>query len=105
MMAHMPAPYEFFEHTADIGMTAYGATLEELFRNAASALYDALGKFQLSNHDAQRTLNLQADLAEDLLHDWLSELLYDLETHQVLYEQIDLIKVERTSLSARLRGG
>jgi SHS2 domain-containing protein len=101
----VPVPYEFFEHTADIGVTAYGTTLSELFHNAVSAMYNALGKFELSSHDVQRTLNVQADSAEDLLHDWLAELLYELETHHVLYEQIDLTKVDRTSLSARLCGG
>ena len=28
----MTARYEFFEHTADIGVRVFGATLEELFR-------------------------------------------------------------------------
>jgi protein archease len=101
----MAVPYEFFEHTADIGVTVYGTTLRELFQNAALALYEALGKFELSSHDAQRTLNLQTASAEDLLHDWLTELLYELETHHVLYEKIDLTKVEGMSLSATLRGG
>ncbi len=98
-------PYEFFEHTADIGVTVYGTTLSELFLNAASAMYSALGKFELSSNEAQRTLNLETNSAEDLLHDWLTELLYELETHHVLYEQIDLTKVDRTSLSAGLCGG
>ena len=104
-MVLMVPSYEFFDHTADIGVTVYGATLNELFQNAALALYEALGKFELSTHDAERTLNLQADSAEDLLHDWLAELLYDLETQHVFYERIDLTAVERNSLSAALRGG
>lgn len=31
----MPQPYEFFDHTADIGARVFGRTLEELFTNAA----------------------------------------------------------------------
>jgi len=34
--------YEFIEHTADLGLKAYGASIEELFVNAAEGLFDAL---------------------------------------------------------------
>jgi SHS2 domain-containing protein len=101
----MPAPYEFFEHTADIGVTVHGTTLAELFGHAAAALYEALGTFELAGPRTERVLALRADSAEDLLHDWLAELLYDLETRRVLYDQIDPIEATPASLSATLRGG
>ncbi len=101
----MAAPYDFFEHTADIGVTVHGATLGELFRHAAAALYEVLGTFELAGPRTERGLALQADSAEDLLHDWLAELLYDLETRHVLYDQIGQIEVTPTSLSTTLRGG
>jgi SHS2 domain-containing protein len=103
--ARMPAPYEFFEHTADIGVTVHGATPGELFRHAAAALYEALGAFELAGPRTERRLALRADSAEDLLHDWLAELLYDLETRHVVYDQIDAVEVTPDSLSATLRGG
>ena len=31
-------PYEVFEHTADIGLQAYGSTLSELFIHAAQGM-------------------------------------------------------------------
>ncbi|GER91602.1 hypothetical protein KDW_57640 [Dictyobacter vulcani] len=34
----MRKPYEVFEHTADIGIHAYGSTLEELFIHAAEGM-------------------------------------------------------------------
>lgn len=101
----MPPRYEFFEHTADIGAHIYGATLEDLFRNAATALYDALGKFELANPVAMRSVKLSAHSLEDLLHDWLTELLYDLEAHHALYDQIELTEITPSALTAKLRGG
>lgn len=101
----MPDRYEFFDHTADIGVRVYGASLEELFRHAAAALYNALGKFELADHAAQRFVKLRADSLEDLLHDWLAELLYDLEAHHVFYEQIEVTEVKHAYLAATLRGG
>jgi len=101
----MAAPYEFFEHTADIGVTVHGATLEELFRHAAAALYETLGAFELSGPRSERRMALRADSPEDLLHDWLAELLYDVEARHALYDQIDPLEVTPGSLSAGLRGG
>ena len=101
----MPPRYEFFEHTADIGVYIYGATLDELFRNAATALYDALGKFELADPVAERSVKLRADSLEDLLHDWLTELLFDLEAKHAFYDMIDLTEVKPSGLAATLRGG
>ncbi len=101
----MPERYEFFEHTADIGVRVHGATLAELFCNAAAALYETLGKFALADHSAQRFLKLQADSPEDLLHDWLAELLYDLETQHVIYDKLDITELKPQYLAAGLSGG
>ena len=101
----MPQRYEFFDHTADIGVHVYGATLEELFRNAAAALYDALGTFELADHAAQRFVKLRADSTEDLLHDWLAEFLYDLEAHHVYYDELQVTELKSQYLAASLSGG
>lgn len=101
----MAARYEFFEHTADIGVRVYGGTLAELFHNAAAAMYEALGRFELADRQPDRTLELTAGSLEDLLHDWLGELLFDLEAHHVLYDKIDLTEVKPGHLAACLAGG
>ena len=76
----MSKPYEFFDHTADIGVHVAGRTLQELFINAARAMYEALGDLQKTEDKRQRAVELRAESREDLLHDWLAELLYELET-------------------------
>jgi|YNPMSStandDraft_1061717.scaffolds.fasta_scaffold08636_2 SHS2 domain-containing protein len=68
--------YETFEHTADLGLRIRAGSLERLFEEAAEALLAVL----VVNRDQvqpvrQKTLGLQASSVEDLLHDWLSELL------------------------------
>lgn len=97
--------FEFFEHTADIGVHVYGATLADLFQNAAAALYDALGKFRVGGTDRRRTIRLESMSLEDLLHDWLAELLYDLETEQILYGSLNVLEVGPGLLLAELKGG
>jgi SHS2 domain-containing protein len=98
-------PYEFFEHTADIGVRARAATLPELFVNAARAMYEAMGAFQIRDRAAPRHLQLQAESLEDLLHDWLAELLFELETRHRYYDRIEIAELTGQHLDARLQGG
>src|SRR6059036_2306363 len=100
----MPAGYEFFEHTADIGVRVYGQTLAELFENATRAMYEALGELRKTDDRRQKTVDLQAERLEDLLHDWLAELLLEVEVNHVLYDEME-IEVGAGKLTASLNGG
>ena len=101
----MPKPYEFFDHTADIGVHVFGGTLEELFTNAAAALYGALGQLQKSEVRDQKLLEIEAATAEDLLHDWLAELLYEVETNHLLYDEVEITELTPQRIAATLSGG
>src|SRR6266404_1934594 len=101
----MAERFEFFEHTADIGARIYGGTLEELFRNAAAALFEAFGALQKSGTASQRSVELKAGSLEDLLHDWLSELLYEVEASHVLYDDFEFLHLNSQGLKVTLRGG
>jgi SHS2 domain-containing protein len=96
--------FEFFEHTADIGAHIYGRTLEELFRNAAAALFEAFGALQKSGTGNQRSVELKTVSLEDLLHDWLSELLYEVEANHVLYDEFEFLHLNSQGLKATLHG-
>ena len=104
-MRDMARPHEFFDHTADIGVTVYGSTLADLFRNAALAMYEAMGRFTKAESGKRRTLDLRAPALEDLLHDWLAELLYEVETNHILYDEIGIDPLTPDHLTAILRGG
>jgi SHS2 domain-containing protein len=98
-------PFEFFDHTADIGVHIHSRTLEELFRNAAAALFDALGTLQTSEIRSQKLMESHAESLEDLLHDWLADLLYEVEAHHILYDEFDISRVDSRGMKAILRGG
>jgi SHS2 domain-containing protein len=101
----MAERFEFFDHTADIGAHIYGRTLEELFRHASAALFEALGQFQKSGIRNQRSIELEAPSLEDLLHDWLAELLYEVEANHVLYDELEIQHVDSQGMVALVRGG
>jgi len=68
--------YELIDHTADIGVKAFGNNLSECFENAAKAMFDIITDSSEVENIGQYNIELQADDPEQLLVDWLSELLY-----------------------------
>jgi SHS2 domain-containing protein len=103
-MTGMAQAWEFFEHTADIGVRVRGATLPDLFVNAARAMYEALGELAKTENGKLTELRLEATSLEDLLHDWLAELLFEVEANHMLYDEMQ-VEVLPGKLAAELRGG
>lgn len=68
-------PFEVIEHTADVGIIAYGRSLEELFANAAVGMMSFLIDLASVRLIQQRTVTADADNREVLLIAWLNELL------------------------------
>jgi len=68
--------YELIEHTADVGVKAYGKTLSEAFENAAKAMFDIITDTSEVESTGQYNIELKASDLEQLLVDFLSELLY-----------------------------
>lgn len=87
----MTAMYEHFEHTADLGLRIRAATKEELFAEAGRALTAALvARLDDIRPTERRVIGLEAAELPDLLHDWLSELLYLFETERILFSRFDV---------------
>ena len=68
--------YELINNTADVGIKAYGKTLSEAFENAAKGMFDIITDNSEIENIGQYNIELQTDNLEQLLVDWLSELLY-----------------------------
>jgi SHS2 domain-containing protein len=68
--------YEFIDHTADVGAKAYGKTLSEAFENAAKAMFAIITDGSEIESVGQYNIELEAPDFEQLLVDWLSDLLF-----------------------------
>ncbi|MCK5635886.1 MAG: archease [Thermoplasmatales archaeon] len=68
--------YELIDHTADVGLKAYGKTLSEAFENAAKGMFDIITDSSEVESIGQYDIELEASNLEQLLVDWLSDLLY-----------------------------
>src|SRR3954467_4586346 len=76
--------YSFIDHTADVAADLAGHTLEELFASAAQALTDTVTERAQVHAVITQSVTVEAATVEDLLVDWLNELLYRFEVRNVL---------------------
>jgi SHS2 domain-containing protein len=86
--------FELLEHTADIGIRARGATLEEVFEEATLGLAEVLGALRPGAGEAVPVAVTAGD-AGALLVDWLNEVLWLYEVRG--HAGIAAVRVERVA--------
>jgi len=96
--------YETFEHTADLGLRMRAKDLEGLFAEAARALFSVL----VADLETVRPLrgvavSLEERKRDELLHDWLAELLYRFDAERLLLSEFD-VHLTGSGLTATARG-
>jgi SHS2 domain-containing protein len=84
--------FELLEHTADVGVRARGATLEEAFEQATLGLAEVLGARRPGAGEAV-AVEVAAGDTGGLLVDWLNEVLWLHETRG--HACIAAVRVER----------
>lgn len=97
-------PFRILEHTADIGFEAFGASREEVFANAARALFHII--VDLESVELGEALALRVEGADlpSLLVNWLSELLYLQDAEGWLFADFAINSLSETKLAAVARG-
>jgi len=96
--------YEQTDHTADIRLKIFGNSLLDLFANAAYALCDTLTDISKVSPTTKQTFCLQRDTTEELLVEWMGDLLYTFETEGLLFSKFNIKSINKNSLSAEAEG-
>ncbi len=96
--------YETFEHTADLGLRIKAAELPTLFADAARGLTSVIVADLDQVQPAQAIrLRVEGAALDELLFDWLSEVLYTFESQRLLLSQFD-VQLSASGLQATVRG-
>ncbi|RPJ43574.1 MAG: archease [Deltaproteobacteria bacterium] len=96
--------HETFDHTADIGIRAFGRTVEEVFVHAAEALFEVLTDLDSIRGHLTREVEINGSDREDLFVRWLGELLYLCEGEGYLFREFSIFQLTPTCLKAAARG-
>ena len=96
--------YETFDHTADMGIRIFGRTVEEVYVNAAYALFDQLIDLRKVGDGAIHEISVEGADREDLLIRWLGELLFLCQGRGYLFKEFSILHLDSNSLRAIARG-
>ncbi|NWF77526.1 MAG: archease [Chloroflexi bacterium] len=100
----MKKAFEIIDHTADVGIVAYGANLEELFSNAALALFSLIIEPESIEEKLHRDFKVSSEDRDSLLVNWLNELIYVFDAEHILFRRFDINTLSENILQATCYG-
>jgi SHS2 domain-containing protein len=96
--------YEVFEHTADIGLHAYGSTLSELFIHAARGMESLMVSPEQVRIQLNREVVVEGHDRLSLLIAWLNALIFLFDTEYLLFCEFEIESLTATHLKGRALG-
>lgn len=82
--------FKIIEHTADVGIEAYGRNLNELFANAAYGMFSIITNLDKIGEKKIVKIEISQSTLEDLIHSWLDELLFRESVDEILFRKFDV---------------
>jgi SHS2 domain-containing protein len=104
MGASVKKDFEFIDHTADVGVIAYGDDIRQAFANAARALSSLIAEPGDLQEALYRDIEVTADDEEGLLVAWLNELIYLFDAEGLIFKSFDISSLSSRQLRARAYG-
>jgi SHS2 domain-containing protein len=97
--------YEILEHKADLKIRAFGKTKEELFENAMIGMFEsAKYEKEVKNQKSKVKIKITSADLPSLLVDFLSEVLYLVETKKLVFEKVEFKEFSENEIEANLIG-
>ena len=103
-MENCMKPYEYVEHTADMGLLVRGKSLSDLLKNAAQGLFETIAVVDTVDETDSVEIHLTAESVEDLFVGWLDELIFQHETKEIFFKRAVIKKCSETEISATVYG-
>jgi SHS2 domain-containing protein len=96
--------FDLIEHTADMGLTAYGRDLPEAFANAAYGMFSIIAELDNVKETTSRRVIINEDDAGTLLFEWLNSLLYYFDVETLIFKRFDIAEFNENHLVAQCYG-
>ncbi len=96
--------YRLFDHTADLGMEFFGGSREELFVSAGAGIFDVITDINRIKTEKTFQINVEGLDLEDLLVNWLRELLYLHQGKRMLLSEFHISEMDAVHLKGTVMG-
>lgn len=98
----MTKKYRLIDHTADFGIHVFGKDSEDLFSNAAFALFDLVTDMSTVKGGNKKKIFVTGSDWPDLMVNWLRELLYLWAGSELLVKSVKIQKITASEINAIL---
>jgi SHS2 domain-containing protein len=102
----MTTGFTFIDHTADVGVRAWGGSEEAVFEEAAKGMFSLVCDPQTVGSEETLSVSVEAPPADHelLLVAWLNELLYLFEARRILFSEFRVLELGESTLKAEVAG-
>ncbi|MCM2324843.1 MAG: archease [Candidatus Woesearchaeota archaeon] len=85
--------FRYHNHTADVLIEAEGKYIEEAFSEAAIGMFNLLTDITKITAEKPISINVKAETLEKLLFDFLDELIFLMDTEQMIFSKFEDMKI------------
>lgn len=96
--------FEVLDISGDVGIRAFGRSLEELFINSASGMYNLITNTEKVERKRNIDIQLQSHSLDGLLVSWLNELIFQFDTYWFIGRDVKIKELSEYKLKASLSG-
>ncbi len=96
--------YEFTDHTADVAVELHADDRAGLFTEGLRAFTDTVTERKKVDADEGHDLEAEARSLEELMVEWLGELIYRFDVDGLLFRDVNDVRIEETGDGFRLTG-
>lgn len=96
--------FQVIEHTADVGIIAYGDDLAQTYVNAARGLFSIMIDCQEISEVVCHRIDVTATDREALLVEWLNELIYIFDVENLIFNRFNVQELTDSTLKADCYG-
>jgi len=95
--------YQFFEHTADIGVIVEGKTIEELISNLVLVFSDLTTDIEKLDNSIEMVISVNGKDLEDAIIRLIEEVIFIFETKKFLPKECSIL-LEDKRITSRMKG-
>src|SRR5689334_22970619 len=99
-----PKKYKTFNRSSELAVKISGASQAELFANSGFALFDIMTQIDKVEDNEHVTLEVEGADRDDLMVNWMRELLYLYQGSSFLLKEVVVQEVKDTYIRGEVRG-
>ena len=96
--------FEIIDISGDVGIRAFGKSIEEVFKNSAIGMYSLITDLEGVKADKNISISVESNSLEGLLVSWLNELIFHFDAYNFIGKDIVILEMSDRKLKANIKG-